>query len=42
MKRRFLALLTASILILGISGISVSSVEQAGTITLQKELPNAY
>ncbi|WP_256503935.1 hypothetical protein [Rossellomorea sp. KS-H15a] len=40
MKRRFLAILTASVLVLGIAG--VSSAAAADNITPQKELPNAY
>jgi hypothetical protein len=42
MKRRFLTILTASVLLLGAAGFASQSVEQANSYAPQKELPNAY
>jgi hypothetical protein len=42
MKRRFLTILTASVLLLGVTGFAAGTIEQASTYTPQKELPNAY
>jgi hypothetical protein len=42
MKRRFLTILTASVLLLGVAGFASNPVEQASDYTPQKELPNAY